>query len=60
MGNVATGSVQEFQAKCKKFPAQLVHVQEEYEEALNSSAHVKNMGILQEYFLHLFISSCTF
>ena len=26
-------NVQEFQAKCKKFPAQLAHVQEEYEEA---------------------------
>ena len=37
MGNVATGSVKEFQAKCKKFPAQLAQVQGEYEEALNSS-----------------------
>ena len=26
-----------FQAKCKKFLAQLAHVQEEYEEALNCS-----------------------
>ena len=30
-------NVQEFQAKWRKFPAQLAHVQEEYEEALNSS-----------------------
>ena len=53
--------VQEFPAKCRKFPAQFAYVQEKYEEALILLSHVKNEGILQEYlFLHFFISSCTF
>ena len=36
-------NLQEFQAKCKNFLAQLAHVQEEYEEALNSSCTFAGM-----------------
>jgi hypothetical protein len=36
--------VQEFQAKCRKFPAQLADVQEEYKEALNSSCTCQKYG----------------
>ena len=43
-------NVQEFQAKRKKFPAQLGHVQEEYEEALFFLHMSKISGILPIHF----------
>ena len=42
-----------FQAKRKKFPVQLAHVQEEYEEALNSSCTCQKYGV-QEYTSYTF------
>ena len=50
--------VQEFPAKCRKFPAQFAYVQEKYEEALILLSHVKNEKIfiptLLHFFLHVF------
>ena len=61
--------VQEFQAKRKKFLAQLAHVQEEYEEAFNYSCTCKKYGdfagifpflpaIHSSYTFFLHISEC--
>ena len=56
--------VQEFPAKCRKFLAQLAHVQEEYKEALNYSCTCKKYGdvagifpTLFHFFLHFLINS---
>ena len=49
-------NVQEFQAKCKKFLAQLAHVQKDYKEALNCSCTCQKYGDFAGMFLHFFIS----